>query len=494
MGSRIRRAALRPSWTTILASVLVAALALVPVVAFAFAPDPPTSLNAVPGAQPVIARLTWNPSSGAVRYAVSVATTASGPFRMVGETQVTSYDFKDGLGGVPYYFRVAALNEQGEQSSPAPQPTGPVTSAWVSDPHAPATSRTSKCASCHVPHQALASPLMRTEVATDTPGQSATCLTCHDGKIASAGNVASGAKDSFALASGHSLDTSASAGGLTEQVLQLPRSSRHGEQEGRCFRRRRSTVRRLSSNGNAWCLACHDDANSWYGSNYPPSSAPQTDSAGYPVAGTWLGAGTYNGVTNAHRLIPETTRTAGSGQDGSPRPGRLPLLPRCSSRCQRLRRAQGVLPADHRRHARYGPDPGHLRLDVLHLSRRRQAQRVRDGARRHSELRDEYGAVLGPSRQDRRRPAAGRRTASVLRVPQPARLEARQRLDDLRRAGRQPDDHRQCRCGPAVLLHLPHDSCHGSGCTEGLGQRLRHVHRRRRPGTRSWDSRGPAAC
>ena len=113
--------------------MLVAALALVPVVAFAFAPDPPTSLNAVPGAQPVIARLTWNPSSGAVRYAVSVATTASGPFRMVGETQVTSYDFKDGLGGVPYYFRVAALNEQGEQSSPAPQPTGPVTSAWVSD-------------------------------------------------------------------------------------------------------------------------------------------------------------------------------------------------------------------------------------------------------------------------------------------------------------------------------------------------------------------------
>ena len=48
-----------------------------------------------------------------------------------------------------------------------------------------------------------------------TPGQAATCLTCHDGKIASAGNIANGPKDSFALASGHALDTRASAGGLT---------------------------------------------------------------------------------------------------------------------------------------------------------------------------------------------------------------------------------------------------------------------------------------
>ncbi len=71
----------------------------------------------------------------------------------------------------------------------------------------------------------------------------------------------------------------------------------------------------VASDGKAWCLACHDNANSWYTSAYPPPSAPQRDAAGYPVAGTWLGAATYNDVTNAHRLIPETTRTAGSGQD-----------------------------------------------------------------------------------------------------------------------------------------------------------------------------------
>ena len=216
MGSRIRGAVLRPGLTTILVAAVVAALALVPVVAFALAPQTPSSLTVVAGdAQPVIARLSWDASADAVRYSVSAATSPGGPFVVAGETEATTYDFKDGLGGVPYYFRVTAINELGEQSLPAAGPTGPVTSTWVSDAHALATSATNKCASCHVPHQALASPLMRTEISTDTPGQSAACLTCHDGKMSSAGNVADGSRDSFALASGHALDTSSSAGGLT---------------------------------------------------------------------------------------------------------------------------------------------------------------------------------------------------------------------------------------------------------------------------------------
>ena len=284
-----------------------------PVVAFAFAPDPPTALKAEPGAQPVVARLTWNASTGAVRYAVSVATSPGGPFKVVGETQGTTYDFKDGLGGVPYYFRLAALNEQGEQSPPASPSTEPFTSNWVSDPHAPVTSKTSKCASCHVPHQALAAPLMRTEVSTDSPGQSATCLTCHDGKIASAGNVASGARDSFALASGHALDTSAAAGGLTSKC-----SSCHDPHatasKTAMLPQKQVNGTAVSSNGNGWCLACHDDGNSWYPnpSSYPTASAPLRDPSGYPVAGTWLGRSTYTGSGNAHRLVPATTQTVGA--------------------------------------------------------------------------------------------------------------------------------------------------------------------------------------
>ena len=184
----------------------------------------------------------------------------------------------------------------------------------MSNPHATATSTTNKCASCHVPHQALAKPLLRTELATSTPGQVATCLTCHDGKIASAGNIASGSKDSFALASGHALDATGSVGGLTRTCASCHDS--HGSaSKNPMLPESQINGKAVASDGKAWCLACHDNANSWYTSAYPPPSAPQRDAAGYPVAGTWLGAATYNDVTNAHRLIPETTRTAGSGQD-----------------------------------------------------------------------------------------------------------------------------------------------------------------------------------
>ena len=393
--------------------MLVAALALVPVVAFAFAPDPPTSLNAVPGTEPVIARLTWNASPGAVRYAVSVATTASGPFRLIGETQATTYDFKDGLGGVPYYFRVAAVNDQGEQSSPAPQPIGPVASAWVSDAHVAANSTTRKCNGCHVPHEALASPLMRTEIPTDAPGQTSTCFTCHDGKIATAGNVASGAKDSFALASGHSLDTSVSAGGLTGACASCHDPHATSSKSPMIPQAKVNGVA-VAGNGNAWCLACHDDANSWYPSAYPSSSAPQTDAAGYPVTGTWLGKDTYTGPSNAHRLVPETTQTVGSGQ--GVRRGAGDCL-YCHAAHRGANAYDGLV-------ATYRPTTAStLAIDdaqgtyaaaVLHLSRRHDTQRLRHGAGRHQELRHDRGSDRRP--RDRRPRAACCRSAHPCRA------------------------------------------------------------------------------
>jgi len=290
-------------------------MVIVPVVAFAYAPSQPT-LTAVPGEKPAIALLEWSASDTAVRYAVSVATTPAGPYRIVGETdaQTMSYTFTDGIGGVAYYFRVTALNEQGEQSAPAGRPAGPVTSAWATDPHGVADRSTNKCQSCHVSHEALATPLMRTEIATSTPSQVATCLSCHGGPVAGAADVSSGAHDAFGLASGHALDTVASAGGLTTTCTSChdPHAS---SATNPMLREKKINGTDVSTAGNEWCLACHDDDSSWHPAAYPPSSAPQIDAAGYPVVGTWPGRSTYGGAGNAHRLIPETTQTAGTGKD-----------------------------------------------------------------------------------------------------------------------------------------------------------------------------------
>ncbi|MEI8080695.1 MAG: cytochrome c3 family protein, partial [Actinomycetes bacterium] len=315
MASKIRWALSRPGWTTILAAAAVATLALLPVVAFAFAPQAPLGLDASPGStQPVVASLTWNPAAEAVSYSIWASTAQNGPFKPVGSTETTGFDFTDGLGGVRYYFRVSAFNADGE--SPKSGTVGPVTAKWVSDPHTSATTTTNKCASCHIPHAAQASPLLRTEVATDAPGQSATCMTCHDGAIAVAGNVATGTKDSFALASGHVLDTAVSAGGLTSDCASCHQP--HGDADKNpMIPQSKINGAQVSSNGTAWCFACHDDSNSWFPnpSTYPTASAPQRNAAGYPISGTWLGQTAYNGAGNAHSLIPETTQTVRAGQE-----------------------------------------------------------------------------------------------------------------------------------------------------------------------------------
>ena len=73
----------------------------------------------------------------------------------------------------------------------------------------------------------------------------------------------------------------------------------------------------VTTSGPALCLACHDARDSWFGAGYPSTAAPVRDGGGYPVSGTWTGPATYASTSNAHRLIPETTVTAGGG---SPQP------------------------------------------------------------------------------------------------------------------------------------------------------------------------------
>ena len=84
---------------------IIVAVALVPAVAFALAPDPPTSLVAVPGTEdPAIAVLDWNaPSGGPVTgYRIYTSTIANGAFRYSGETSATAFTFRGGFGGVEY--------------------------------------------------------------------------------------------------------------------------------------------------------------------------------------------------------------------------------------------------------------------------------------------------------------------------------------------------------------------------------------------------------
>ena len=123
----------------------------------------------------------------------------------------------------------------------------------------------------------------------------------------------SGLSDSFGLASGHvvSSETSNAAGisgcASCHDV--------HGSADGnRNIPARRVNGVAVFSAGRQLCVACHDDADSWYGAGYPSTTSPTRDATGYPVSGTWPGPSTYDSDTDAHRLIPAVSRTSPSGE------------------------------------------------------------------------------------------------------------------------------------------------------------------------------------
>ncbi len=174
------------------------------------------------------------------------------------------------------------------------------------------------CEACHVPHQAATSSRIFRDLG-GTTGETPLCYVCHDGSGASS-NVKTG-PDSFGLRSGHVLedlvDTSTAAD-LTNACSSCHKS--HGDPAVKP-RLPASTVNSVTvgTTGNAWCLACHDDANGWYAKKgaYPPLASPARDASGYPVAGTFAGRSVYtSAASNPHAAIPAsasagTTRTAG---------------------------------------------------------------------------------------------------------------------------------------------------------------------------------------
>lgn len=297
--------------TAVVAALVVLAV-LVPAIAFAIAPEPPRNLKAERGTEvPVIATIKWDaPESGdAVAYRVYVSALADSGYRLVDETTRTASEFSDGLGGVPYYIRVAAVNDDDEVSDFAQ--TGPVSAEWADSPHIEPTTETSTCNKCHSVHGSKSAYILRAELPTDTSGQASTCYICHSGLVSGAGNVATDEQDSFALSSGHKLEDAAESGvdgscsschdvhGVAATQPMLIPEKVNG-----------STVD--TTVPNAWCTSCHNEDKDWVYGDYPKLSEPSRDGSGYPVLGTWPGPDTYESSENAHALIPSTAQLTSS--------------------------------------------------------------------------------------------------------------------------------------------------------------------------------------
>ena len=134
---------------------IIVAVALVPAIAFALAPDPPINLQLQPGTEsPVIAQLAWDPPAGGgvAAYRVEVSTIGNGTYRLVDEVTDTDYVFTDGYGGVDYYFRVKAVNSADEDVDACARRSG--AAEWANSPHVTAEVQSQSCAKCHAVHEA----------------------------------------------------------------------------------------------------------------------------------------------------------------------------------------------------------------------------------------------------------------------------------------------------------------------------------------------------
>lgn len=189
-------------------------------------------------------------------------------------------------------------------------------------PHGGYDADSAICGSCHVPHEAVSERyLFSAEASAGAAGEIAVCYSCHDGSGAST-NVKTGAANSFALTSGHTLENSALSRGdhdLTDRC-----SSCHSPHLDPAAQPRLPRPSIVTSTGtyavtganNTWCFACHNDTQDWHASTteaaypYPASPLPSTtkptrDTAGYPVLGTYPGRTVYEDSSrNGHASIP----------------------------------------------------------------------------------------------------------------------------------------------------------------------------------------------
>jgi len=208
----------------------------------------------------------------------------------------------------------------------------------ANNPHTAVTTDGTNCAQCHAPHQAaIGNGILKGVGDTgDDYTPVAFCYGCHDGNPAV--NVKTGMNNaSFEGLSGHSVEAVETGDGDLTNVCSDCHYP-HADSATR-FRLAETTItitladdstvdRAVTGADNSWCLACHDDQNSWYRSlcqgAYPALDAPTRTASGYPTSGTFPGATVYTTpAKNAHANIPagsmddwvmasrEATRVAG---------------------------------------------------------------------------------------------------------------------------------------------------------------------------------------
>ena len=241
--------------------------------------------------------------------------------------------------------------------------------ALADSPHIGFTAQSDKCQVCHSPHVAAGNPILANTTETDT------CYTCHDGTGANA-NVQDGTKDSFALASGHSIETTPVSGDLVSSCGSCHRV--HGDSAASPMLPRPSiNSTTVASAGNGWCLACHDSNNSWYRGSYPASDSVSRDASGYPIP---RNVDRPQDVSIHIQRAPAHTRDDADRRDrqsGEAECGRLHVLPRRPSWRQQVRRTHGHLQAYLTLDSSFRPSRGIVCGGVSRLPWRREAEGLR---------------------------------------------------------------------------------------------------------------------
>ncbi len=279
-------------------------------------PTVPANVQAVAGTtSPLIARITWNASTddlGVTGYNVWRSLTSTGTPSLIGSTVGLRFDDVRGVPGQPYFYMVSAFDGGGLESTRS-APVGPVRSTWVPLPHVAYTTAGNLCVACHAPHEAAtARGLLRPT--TGTMPESSVCFACHDGSGAST-NIRTGPTNSFALASGHSVEERDTGADLADRCSSC--HTAHGNPAGNRMLPRASINNTAVARNNSWCFACHNNTNAWFGTGYPSPATPSRDASGYPVSGRFFGPSIYNSAgANPHSLIPASTIVSPTRQAG----------------------------------------------------------------------------------------------------------------------------------------------------------------------------------
>ncbi len=282
-------------------------------------PPAPRSIQASAGQTGTVAVVSWAPPSqraGVVAHRVWRAD-SDGVFAPVGSVsaEATSFADRSGVPGASYSYRVTAVDADGVESPPSLR-TATITVQWTVSPHVGdrlGAGGVVTCRLCHVSHAAESGVALLREDSVRV-GQLGICYRCHDGSGAKA-DVANGPYDSFALASGHTLEALADGGDQTNECGDCHHL--HGsaaERPGLAARvvTHSSIGTRAVEGRVSLCLACHDDEASWFtfkNGAYPSRAQAPVDGSGYPLLGTFPGPRVYrDAAKNPHASIPAAPR------------------------------------------------------------------------------------------------------------------------------------------------------------------------------------------